>query len=199
MKIVEGRLEAFYETGTEGVIWSVFEEGKKSHDGLNILEYGDYLRIYDSPKKEQLIWEGNIFYDWETNWRPYPLNPRYGQQEVLGYWVHGIQEGVYPETWGRWFFASLPAQLIKSEMGNFFPMRDSKIKASFFSGMPPIFNEGKSGDLVLAFHDKSYIKYKNVDEKTEWEFQKATDKYNFYLKYIKDKYKSEKITPFFPF
>ncbi len=30
MKIVEGRLEAFYETGTEGVIWSVFEEGKKA-------------------------------------------------------------------------------------------------------------------------------------------------------------------------
>ncbi len=199
MKIIEGKLEPFFETGTEGIIWSVYEDGKFGYEGLNCLDYGDYLRIYDSYKKETILWEGNINYDWEINYRPYPMNPKYGQQEVLGYWVHGIQKEVEPETWGKWFFNGLTAQLIKSDLGKFFPIKDIEIKAHAFTGQLNILGTGKPGDLTLLFKDESYIKFKNLSSELYTEFYASDNKYDYFNKYIKGNFKEEQLMPFKPF
>ncbi len=199
MQIIEGKLDAFYETGTEGVIWSVYENGKYGYEALNILNYGDYLRIYSNQDRNEIIWEGNIYLDWEINWRKYPNNPKYGQQEVLGYWVHGIQKDVEPTTWGRWFFSGLPAQLIKTDLGRFYPLKDKHIKAHAFSGEIAYFHAGTPGDLILVFDDCSYVKFFGVDPQIYTDFLNSKEKHNYFMEKINNKYRTEKITPFFPF
>jgi hypothetical protein len=106
-------LEPFFETGTEGVIWAVYEDGKQGYDGLNSLKDGDRLKIFASD--DSILWEGIVQLEYKRRYRPYPLNPQYGQQEVLGYWVHGFQENLDPEVWGKMFFDALKAELTKGE------------------------------------------------------------------------------------
>ena len=57
IKIV-GVLEPFFETGTEGTIWSVYEDGKKGYDGLYIIHTGDHLIIYGEER--EIIFKGKI-------------------------------------------------------------------------------------------------------------------------------------------
>jgi len=115
MSIIKGTLDPFFETGTEGIIWSVYETGKTGYDGLNCLENGDYLKIFDINNPILLIWEGIIDLEWERNYRKYPNNLEYGQQEIGGFWVRGIQSNVTPTQWKNWFFAGNPAELIKAK------------------------------------------------------------------------------------
>jgi hypothetical protein len=105
-----GVLDAFFETGTEGVLWSIFDNDLQGYEALNILKDGDYLFVEDG--KGEIEWEGIVSLDWDIRYRPYPTNPEYGQQEVLGYWVHGLQRGIDPERWAKWFFESRPAVVI---------------------------------------------------------------------------------------
>lgn len=107
--VIYGALEAYFETGTEGVIWSVYEDGDKGYDGLHCLKNGDNLKVFN--KDGSFLWEGIINLNYKTRYRSYPLNPEYGQQEVLGYWVHGLQVDVEPEAWGKMFFDRQHAEL----------------------------------------------------------------------------------------
>lgn len=54
------KLEAFFETGTEGVHWSVYDPTKKGYEGLIPLNEGDKLIIPD-------VWEGIIQKDREES------------------------------------------------------------------------------------------------------------------------------------
>lgn len=101
-KTITGTLEAFWETGTEGIWWSVDEQlpdpenpNYRSRDGLHILKNGDHLVIRDD--KKTVIWEGTIDFDYKT------CVVKYGWQAVRGMYVHGVQKGVDPETWFDWF------------------------------------------------------------------------------------------------
>ena len=113
MTSIKGTLQAFSETGTEGIIWSIYEDGREGYDGLNGLHGGDHLTIFHPGNPGIVIWEGNIDLEYERNYHPYPMNPQYGQQAIQGMWVHGIQRDVDPDTWGNWFFKEYPAELIK--------------------------------------------------------------------------------------
>ena len=115
MTIIKGTLDPFFETGCEGIVWSVYEDGKSGYDGLNCLKDGDYLKIFDINNPTLLIWEGIIDLEWERNHRKYPNNPEHGQQEIGGYWVHGIQTNVTPKQWQKWFFDNHPAELIRAK------------------------------------------------------------------------------------
>lgn len=96
-RLLEGKLEAFMETGTEGVIWSmVDDEGVVQH-----LSRGDHLVIFDD--KNDVFWKGDIDYDWKVGRQPYPFNPKLGQQAACGLWVHGIQQGFEPDAWAVLF------------------------------------------------------------------------------------------------
>lgn len=44
---IQGRGEAYWETGTEGVLWAVIDDQKPDYDGLYVLKDGDHLTIFD--------------------------------------------------------------------------------------------------------------------------------------------------------
>jgi hypothetical protein len=59
-KVIFGALQAFAETGTEGDIWSVFEYGKNGYEGLNCLQDGDKLTVYNMVRDGAVTWEGAV-------------------------------------------------------------------------------------------------------------------------------------------
>jgi hypothetical protein len=99
---IQGRLEAFFETGTEGVIWSLEDRILPGYDGLFPLHKGDHLTIFDDAGNE--LWQGAIKFEYKRNWQEFPMNPGHGQQAVRNHWVHGLQTDVEPDTWANWFF-----------------------------------------------------------------------------------------------
>ena len=113
MDFLKGKLYAWAETGTEGFIWVLEEEGFTSYAAIRTVEEGDFLEIYDKDG-ENIVWSGEIVIDRKTNYRPYPKNPEFGQQEVLGCWVHWLPAGEDDlETWAKYFFDEHPATLVK--------------------------------------------------------------------------------------
>lgn len=104
--MILGKGHAWFETGTEGVMWSVYENGKQGYDGLNVIKTGDKLTIYDKGERgrETVLWEGVVELEFERRYRSYPMNPANGQQEVFGMWVHGFEKTLDPEVWAKYFF-----------------------------------------------------------------------------------------------
>jgi hypothetical protein len=99
--VVRGILEDFFETGTEGVMWAVYEDGKTGYDGLHRLEAGDHLLITDEAGAARF--EGFIEPDFEKGWTEYPMNPGHGQPCALGMWIHWTQSGWEPDDWAALF------------------------------------------------------------------------------------------------
>jgi hypothetical protein len=98
---VEGELEDFFETGTEGVVWALSDDIHFGHDSLHFLEAGDHLVITDRTGRS--VWTGVIDPDAEVGWRRYPKNPKYGQPVALGRWIHWTQRGFAPDEWAKYF------------------------------------------------------------------------------------------------
>jgi hypothetical protein len=109
-KEISGTTLAYFETGTEGVLWAIIDESvpQGSYEGLIILNNGDYLEIFN--KNNEPLFKGIIDFDFKKNWTPYPLNPKYGQQAIGGYWVHGVQKDIDPDTWLSWFLGEIKAK-----------------------------------------------------------------------------------------
>lgn len=101
MHKVYGRLDAFFETGTEGVIWSVIDPGLPAYDGLWSLRDGDQLSVLG--RRRETVWKGTVQLEYERNWEPYEHNPGHGQQAVGGIWVHGLQVDLAPDDWAIMF------------------------------------------------------------------------------------------------
>jgi len=101
--VVHGVLEPFFETGTEGVCWSVYEDGKTGYEGLHQMGGGEHLRIIG--REGETLFEGYIEPDDKKGWREYPARPGegYGQPVALGMWVHWTQAGWEPDDWAQLF------------------------------------------------------------------------------------------------
>ena len=106
---MRGFLAPFFETGTEGVVWSLDDPGLPGYDSLHPLMNGDELRVLDDAGST--LWEGVVRLDRTTGLLPHYPGGEPVQQAVLGYWVHGLQEGMDPEAWGRLFFEGRRAVL----------------------------------------------------------------------------------------
>ncbi|WP_207539664.1 hypothetical protein [Sabulicella rubraurantiaca] len=109
--MIEGTLLSWFETGLEGIVWAVHEDGKAGYSGLNPLRDGDHLQILEADGT--LIWEGTIDLDREVNRRPYPFNPGVSGHAVRGCWVKGLQRGVDLGLWFHWFQDEKCARLRK--------------------------------------------------------------------------------------
>lgn len=101
---IRGVTHAFCETGTEGVIWSLQDErhisnGQWSYAGLNCLEDGDFLKVFNDVARKVVLWEGEIKLK-------YPGTLEYNR---------GIQDGVDERSWAKMFFDEKPAMLIKKD------------------------------------------------------------------------------------
>lgn len=121
-KRLQGELEAFAETGTEGFIWMLYKngfedaKGMRSYDGLENIEQGDNLVIYGASG--EIVFDGIIDPDVEAGWTEFPALKGHGQPTALGCWIHWTQRGWNPDDWARMFFDKLRAELIKkSEAG----------------------------------------------------------------------------------
>lgn len=195
MTTIKGKLDPFFETGTEGVIWSLFDDSKEGYDALVILDQGDYLTIFHPEDAAKVVWEGNIDLEYKRNYHPYPNNPEYGQQAVLGYWVHGIQRDVEPDDWGIWFFKAYPGEVIKSEIGRLYRCESSTIEGHRWTGKGSQWSKEPkvSGDLILKFKNSGYYKYKDVDYDTYWAFEEAESKGKYFAANIKNKFVTEKL------
>lgn len=103
---VVGELDAFFETGTEGVVWSMHWAGIPGYTGLIPFRDGDRIVAYATPT--QAAWDIRLQLEYQRRFRPYPLNPKYGQQEINGLWVHGFEKTMDPEKWSEPFFQQAP-------------------------------------------------------------------------------------------
>lgn len=111
---VLGVLVPYFETGTEGIIWSVYEDGKSGYDGLNILQPLDHLTIYNPGGK--VIFQDKIFPDCKAGWAEYPLNPGHGQPCALGCWIHWTQIGWQPDEWAKLFFRKTDEPVLRAKL-----------------------------------------------------------------------------------
>lgn len=111
MSIIKGKLEAYFETGTEGVLWAVYENGQTGYDGLNILEEGDELTIYGNDGR--VVFQGAVDPDRQIGWTAHPGGYGGGQPVALGMWIHWTQRGFQPDDWAKLFVDELEAELVK--------------------------------------------------------------------------------------
>jgi hypothetical protein len=70
--VVYGALEPFFETGTEGVIWSLLEYGKTGYDALHSVSNDDNLTVYKSVTDGNIHWQGTL--DLTALQKPQPLS-----------------------------------------------------------------------------------------------------------------------------
>lgn len=108
-KELKGVLEGWSETGTEGMVWSFHEDGKAGYNGLNILDAGDYLVVYDKDNK--VVFQGKINPDYKIGRKRRP-GTNYWQPVALGMWVHWIQKGWQPDDWAKLFFNEPPLRAV---------------------------------------------------------------------------------------
>jgi len=80
---------------------------KESED----LKDGMLLTVFNTISKGDVAWSGVVNLEHKSRYRSYPMNPQYGQQEVFGMWVHGLQDGMDAKEWASMFFNNMPATL----------------------------------------------------------------------------------------
>lgn len=112
---IEGTLDWSYEPGSDGVRWAFttdYSTATRPYQNLHILHDGDTLTIL--AEDGSVRWSGVISFEYETGWRPFSRRsePGFGQQEVGGFWVNGVQRGWALADWADLFFGhevALPA------------------------------------------------------------------------------------------
>ena len=121
MATYKGQLFDYFETGTEGVVWTLVRDGatkaeQDRREDLVFLKNGDWLKAFDA--KGRVLFDGVIQEDRKAGWTEYPRNPGHGQPSALGFWIHWTQTGWTPDDWARLFIGrkqALRAELTRDE------------------------------------------------------------------------------------
>ena len=129
MPTYTGSLYGWYETGTEGVVWTLTKDGRftQPYENMAIIEKGDRLKIF--APDNTVLFDDIIRCDTKTGWQEYPLNPGHGQPCALGYRIHWTQKGWTPDAWTALFMnhdPSLRAELTKKLPKKKKPKKNSK-------------------------------------------------------------------------
>ena len=112
---IVGILDGYFETGTEGAVWSVYKDGCQGYEGLYTIRDGDRLRVWD-PTTGRKVLDEVIKFDHKIGYQPFPMNPKFGQQVAFGMYVHGIQTGWDPDEWARLFFRKEGETVFRAEL-----------------------------------------------------------------------------------
>jgi len=112
-KVYLGILEDYFETGTEGTLWTLtrdLEPGEVDapYARLIMLHKGDEFTVFNSDGTERFTCV--IEPDYQTGYEPYPRNPSLGQPCALGRWIHWTQKGWQPDDWARLFIPEVPIE-----------------------------------------------------------------------------------------
>ena len=101
LKVYEGILFPFFETGTEGLVWALQQDGVCGYEGLVCLGEDDLVTIRSA--KGEVLFEGAIKKDYATGAIPRYEGATHTQVTALGYWVHWSQAGFAPDDWAKLF------------------------------------------------------------------------------------------------
>jgi len=99
--VIRGELVDYFETGTEGVVWSVSDDDDQGYSGLHVIKEGDHLTILDRLGHE--LWRGVIRFDRKIGWQRYSGSRTLGQPSALGHWIHWTQRGFKADDWAKFF------------------------------------------------------------------------------------------------
>lgn len=110
--ILNGYLDFYTESGTEGGYWSFVSDDCYQHspdrdspyDHLFILKDGDYLEIIDETQTPTLI--TNVIINLEI----YPI---FTEHCSNGFWKHSDQIGFDKGIWEKYFFGNYRARLTR--------------------------------------------------------------------------------------
>lgn len=128
---IVGKLEGFFETGTEGVCWAVYEDGKTGYEGLHFIKTGQHLKVWD-PTNGRSVFDERVVLDTKigrrllTDFNPQAMKG-VKQQCALEMWVHGIQTGWDPDEWAKLFFRSAGETVFRAEL-TLVPSREKRVK-----------------------------------------------------------------------
>ncbi|OIN87105.1 MAG: hypothetical protein AUJ12_03415 [Alphaproteobacteria bacterium CG1_02_46_17] len=111
------------------------------------------VSVFNTISSGEVLWDGEVQLESKRGYRPYPLNPQYGQQEIFGSWVHGFEKTLSPETWASMFFSHLPAKLEKNGV----------VK---YGALEPFFETGTEG-VIWSLQDYSQTGYASLNPLTD--------------------------------
>lgn len=120
-EIIFGKLDAFFETGMEGVKWSLIDDEKHDnpYDAIHFISTGDHLTIYSSDFNSEIIFDSIIVETKNSN--KFALPSLIGfQQSAGGFLCHSLPHGFDPELWASFFKKGCCAKLTK----NFYSKKD---------------------------------------------------------------------------
>lgn len=108
--IIEGVLEPFYETGLEGTLWSVHEDGKQGYEGLNPIKSGHVLTVFNDAARQDVLWQGVVDLELDSGEQSKILKAnKYPGR--LGPWGYGLPKNIHPYDWVEMFYEEKPARL----------------------------------------------------------------------------------------
>ena len=141
-------LECFWETGTEGVVWSFVDKSKPGYYELNTIQGHHLIVLSDS---DEVLWSGIVELEYErlrqTGFRE--------QQAINGYWVHGFEKTLSPETWADYFFKRKRAILIKHPENQKYTPQEHIFSESA-DEIAKILSEMETNKLKALFKDVFY-------------------------------------------
>lgn len=183
-----GKLEAFSDSGTDGFHWVFMNSLKTDIYGLHSLSPGDHLTIYNPDAPKEVIWTGNINFEFNSNRHPIPLEPSVLRQVINGCTVKGLQKNVDSELWSMWFFNGYPAEFVPADLfpNGSYPILNSSMFHSY--------SYDSYGTLKVQFSNGDVYQYSAVPKEIIIEFLDANSKGKYFIANIKDRFDSKKMT-----